>query len=172
VAWLLQGPYKPSKGSVFTRMGSKPLLSAYLLRRFAALNNTSLAHVTGLASSDSAADCICCFSASVSGMSMESVRRSSGALGGLPRLVFMQINISMKILASSLALPIYYLYKKCGQEKTLGSVGTRPRATTTGFRLIAASAISIIAKAPGKRDCNRVYASTSRRLSAHGSFSL
>jgi hypothetical protein len=46
VAWLLQPSYKRPKGSVFARMGSEPLLSAYLLRRFAALKSTSLAHVT------------------------------------------------------------------------------------------------------------------------------
>jgi hypothetical protein len=50
VAWLLQRLYKPPKGSALARMGSEPLLSAYLLRRFAALRSMSPAHVTGLAS--------------------------------------------------------------------------------------------------------------------------
>jgi hypothetical protein len=66
VAWLLQPPYKRSKGSALVRMGSEPLLSAYFTpRRFAALKRTSLAHVTGLASSASAAVCICFLSAFV-----------------------------------------------------------------------------------------------------------
>src|SRR5262249_5943352 len=108
----LQPPYKRSKGSVQKRMGSEPLLSAYLPRRFAALNSTSLAHVTGLASSDSAAVSTCCFSASVIGMSMADVLRSLGFLGGLPRLFSMPLNISIKIVASTLATLVYSIYNK------------------------------------------------------------
>lgn len=136
MAWLLQRSYKPPKGSALARMGSEPLLSAYLLRRFAALNRTFLAHVTGFASSASAAVCICCFSASVSGINILAVFRSLGSLGGLPRLVFMVLNISMKIPASSVAMLNKYIYNKSRQIKTLRSVGTRLRATRTGFRQI------------------------------------
>jgi hypothetical protein len=50
-------------------------------------------------------------------MSMASVRRSFGALGGLPRLVSMPLNISMKIVVSSLVLLIYYVYNKSDKEK-------------------------------------------------------
>jgi hypothetical protein len=45
VAWLLHRFYKPARGSALARMGSEPLLSAHLLRRFAVRNNTFLAHV-------------------------------------------------------------------------------------------------------------------------------
>jgi hypothetical protein len=48
----------------------------------------------------------------------------------------MELNIMIKIVASSLAMAIYYQYNKYGQEKTPGSVGTRPRADSTGFRTI------------------------------------
>ena len=57
VAWLLQRSYKPPKGSVSTDGIETLALRFYLLRRFAARKRTSLAHVTGLASLDSAADC-------------------------------------------------------------------------------------------------------------------
>jgi hypothetical protein len=119
--------------------GSTPPLSAHLLRRLAALKSVSRAHVTGLASSDSAADSICFFSASVIGISIMAVLRSLGFLGGLPRLVSIQINISIKNSASTLVMQISYLYNKYSQRKTPGSVGTRPRATRTGFRQIPAS---------------------------------
>lgn len=127
---------EPSKNG----LGSIPPLSAHLLpRRLAALKSVSLAHVTGLASSTSAAASICCFSASVIGISMAAVLRSLAGLGGLPiRLFPMPLNIYKKSMASTLAMQTYYLYNKCRQRKTLRSVGTRLRATRTGFRQIPA----------------------------------
>src|SRR4051794_24205476 len=92
VAWLLQRSYKPPKGSAQADGIVTLALRFYLLRRLAALNRTSLAHVTGLASSASAAVCICSRSASVIGISIAAVLRSLGFLGGLPRLVSMPIN--------------------------------------------------------------------------------
>jgi hypothetical protein len=51
-------------------------------------------------------------------MSIASVRRSWGAFGGLPRLVFpMPINISMKIVVSSLVLLDYSVYNKSSKRK-------------------------------------------------------
>ena len=117
--------------------GSTPPLSAHLLRRLAALSRTSLAHVTGFASSASAAFSIASFSPDESGSFIDSVRRSSGAFGGRPiRLFSIKLNIPIKSLASTLALLTNYGYDKYSQRKTLGSVSTRPRATRTGFRLI------------------------------------
>ena len=86
-------------------------------RRFAARSSTSLAHVTGLASSDSAADTICRFSASVMGISMAAVLRSLGFLGGLPRLVSMPLKIYRKNPLSSLARRIISVYNKYGKKK-------------------------------------------------------
>ncbi len=122
----------------FAPLGSIPPLSAHLLpRRLAALRSTSLAHVTGLASSDSAAACICSRSASVIGISMADVLRSLGFLGGLPiRLFSIPLNIYRKSFVSTLALPTNSVYNKYSQRKTPGSVGTRPGADSTGFRLI------------------------------------
>jgi hypothetical protein len=48
----------------------------------------------------------------------------------------MELNIMIKIVSSSLAMPIYYHYNKSGKEKTPGSVGTQPGADSTGFRTI------------------------------------
>lgn len=49
------GPINRSTAPHNNGSGSTPPLSAYLLRRFAARSSVSLAHVTGFASSDSAA---------------------------------------------------------------------------------------------------------------------
>lgn len=138
VAWLLQPPYKRPKGSVRTDGVGTLALRFHLLRRFAALRSTSLAHVTGFTSSDSAAACICCLSSSVIGMSIAAVLRSLGFLGGLPRLLSMPLNIYRKKIVSSLASLINSVYNKYSQRKTLRSVGTRLRATRTGFRQIPA----------------------------------
>jgi hypothetical protein len=61
------------------------LLATALLVYFglAARKSISLAHVTGFSPSPSAAAWICCFSASVIGISIAAVLRSSGFLGGL-----------------------------------------------------------------------------------------
>jgi len=104
-----------------------PPRSAYFTpRRLAARNRTSLAHVTGLASSASAAVWICCFSASVSGMSMLAVLRSCGSLGGRPRLLSMPINISMENSPSILDPPTNYIYDKYSNKK--------PRRNLAGSR--------------------------------------
>jgi hypothetical protein len=136
VAWSLQWPYTPPKRFAKANGIVTPALRFHLLRRFAALNKVSLAHVTGLASSASAALSISAFSTSESGSFMDSVRRSSGAFGGLPRLFSMKINIPIKIVVSTIAKPIIYGYDKYSQRKTLGSVGTQSRASSTGFRQI------------------------------------
>lgn len=135
VAWLLQRAYTSPKRSVKTRMGSEPLPSAYLLRRFAALNRTSRAHVTGLASSASAAVCICSRSASVIGISIAAVLRSLGFLGGLPRLVSMLINIYRKNVVSTIDLPNNSVHNKPRQKKTpMQPWRATLGRTRTGFR--------------------------------------
>lgn len=110
------GLISPATGRLLRRSSSILTRSAYL-RRLAALRSTSLAHVTGFASSDSAADMICCFSDSDSGIFISSVRRSPGLLGGLPRFVSMSLNIPIKIVTSSLAIPINYGYDKYSKRK-------------------------------------------------------
>ena len=135
MAWLLQRSYKPPKGSAQADGVGTLALRFHLLRRFAALNRTSLAHVTGFASSASAAFSIASFSSAESGSFIDSVRRSSGGFGGRPR-VSMNINIPIKIMASTLVPDNNYGYNKYSQRKTPGSVGTRPGADSTGFRLI------------------------------------
>ena len=60
-------------------VGSIPPLSAYFTpRRLAARSSVSLAHVTGFSPATSAAAWICCFSASVIGISIAAVLRSLG----------------------------------------------------------------------------------------------
>jgi len=137
VAWSLQWPYKPPKRSVKTDGIETPALRYYLLRRFAALSRTSLAHVTGFASSASAAFSIAPFSSAERGSFIDSVRRSSGAFGGRPIFGFpMKLNIPIKSLASTIVSYTNYGYDKYSQRKTPGSVGTRPGASSTGFRQI------------------------------------
>jgi hypothetical protein len=90
-----------------------------------------------LAASPCAARSMASFSSTERGSFIDSVRRSSGAFGGRPiRLFSMKLNIPIKYLVSTLALSTNYGYDKYSQRKTLGSVGTRPRAESTGFRLI------------------------------------
>jgi hypothetical protein len=137
-SWLAHQSYKLAKGTVQNGLSSILPLSAHLpLRRLAALMSTSLAHVTGLASSDCAARSMASFSSAERGSFMDSVLRSSGAFGGLPRFSI-NIKIPIKIMASTLAPHNNYGYNKSRQNKTLRSVGTRLRATRTGFRLIPA----------------------------------
>jgi len=62
----------------------------YFFRRFAAFIRMSRAHVTGFASSELAASCICFFSATVTGISTRSVRRSSGDFFGLTMIVIIR----------------------------------------------------------------------------------
>src|SRR5262249_200097 len=101
VAWLLQRSYKPPKRCAEAHWVGTLAFRCYLLRLLAALKSVSLAHVTGLAPSDSAADHICSFSSSVIGISILAVLRSLGSLGGLPvRLFSMPLNIMVKSLAS------------------------------------------------------------------------
>ena len=59
---------------------------------------SSRIHVTGFAPFASAPDSMICFSSAVNGIRMASVRRSSGAFGGLPR-VPMRIVIAIKIFS-------------------------------------------------------------------------
>lgn len=118
VAWLLQRSYNPPKGSESTDGIVTLALRSHLPRRFAALRSTSLAHVTGFASSASAAACICSRSCSVIGISIAAVLRSLGFLGGLPRLISISVNIYRKIPMSTIALPNYSVYNKFRQRKT------------------------------------------------------
>lgn len=100
-------------------LGPIPTLAAYVFpRRLAARKRISLAHVTGFSPSPSAAAWICCFSASVMGISIAAVLRSSGLLGGLPLLVSMPINIYRKISASTIASRYYSIHNNTRQEKT------------------------------------------------------
>lgn len=110
-------------------LGSIPLLSAHLLlRRLAALKSVSLAHVTGFASSDSAAALICSRSSSVMGICIPSVLRSLGFLGGLPRLFSMRINIYRINPLSTIAMHIKSVHNKTRQRKT----PMQSQATATG----------------------------------------
>lgn len=70
----------------------------YFNRRLAAFKSTSRAHVTGFASSCSAAAWIAAFSSAVSGSFMLDVRRSSGFLGGLLMTVIIPIKTTPSTL--------------------------------------------------------------------------
>jgi hypothetical protein len=105
VAWLLQRSYKPPKGSVLARMGSKPLLSAYCTARFAALTSTLRAHVETLSL---AAFSISASSASVIRISKRAFCRSLAGLGGLPiRLFSMPILYGKKVLPQGLTFRLF-----------------------------------------------------------------
>jgi hypothetical protein len=136
VAWLLQRSYKPPKGSVPTDGIETLALRFHLPRRFAARKSTSLAHVD--VSCPAAASSSARW-ASVSRIRSSAALRSSGGLGGRPiRGCFsMNLNVATKTFASTLAMPTLRCYNKWSRkEKTPGSVGTRPGADSTGFRLI------------------------------------
>jgi hypothetical protein len=90
VAWPLQPPYKRSKGSALTRMGSEPLLSApYCAARLAARTSTVRAHAANFTPAFSAAISQAALSAPVSLICRGLPLRSSGGFLGAPRLVFM-----------------------------------------------------------------------------------
>lgn len=141
VAWSLQWPYKPPGRSAQADGIVTPALRYFVPRRFAARNSVSLAHVTGLASSPSAARSMSDFSSAESGSFIDSVLRSSGAFGGRPIFgcFFMKLNIPIKYSPSTIETRTNYGYNKSRQRKT----PTQPwRATLgrtrTGFRQIPA----------------------------------
>jgi hypothetical protein len=138
VAWLLKRSYKPPKRSAQADGIESLAFRFHLLRLFAALNSTSLAHVIGLASSASAASYTCCLCFSVMGMRIPAVLRSLGSLGGLPiRFFSMSLNIYRNSLESSLVMPTNNIYNKYRQRKT----PVKPWRALTGriIRLVAES---------------------------------
>jgi hypothetical protein len=137
-SWLAHQSYKLAKGTDQIGLSSILPLSAHLLRRLAALKSNSLAHVTGLASSASAAALICSRSSSVIGICIPAVLRSLGFLGGLPRLFSMRINIYRKNPVSTIAIQNKSVHNKYRQKKTPAAAETTDGATRTGFRQIPA----------------------------------
>jgi len=135
VAWLLQWSYKPPRGSVPTDGIVTLALRFHLLRRFAALSRTSLAHVdvSWPAAASNSARC-----ASVSLMRNSAALRSSGGFGGRPRSSFfsMSLTVATKNYPSTLAMPIMCCYNKYRRKEKTPS---QPGKVTAGrtIRLVA-----------------------------------